>query len=201
MKKWEKANAEHHLVAILTLPSAIKPNASDFALTIDAVMLLHHNQFDHAVVASDDADFTQLAVHIREHGKGIHGFGGKNATESLKSAFDSFIVLGVVAKPKVAPAAKPKLPPPVKQPAKQIATKKTAAPAPPPSKQAKNFSIKVILDTFEKKSVDGRLSLSALGKALHEVDATIPSFKGKLKKMVVDAGLQVDDKLIVSKKA
>ena len=70
LKKWEKAITEHHLMPMLTPPSASKENASDFALTIDAVSLLHRGLYDHAVVATSDADFTQLAIHIREHGKG-----------------------------------------------------------------------------------------------------------------------------------
>jgi hypothetical protein len=94
LKKWEKALAQHHIVPMLTPPSAAKENASDFALTIDAVSLLHRDMFDHAIIASSDADFTQLAMHIREHGKGVHGMGEAKATERLRDAFDEFITVG-----------------------------------------------------------------------------------------------------------
>ena len=93
LKKWEAAMAEHHIVPMHTPPGASKKNASDFALTIDAVSLLHRNMFDHAVIASSDADFTQLATHIREHGKGIDGIGGSKATKPLQKAFSHYTVL------------------------------------------------------------------------------------------------------------
>ncbi len=106
LKKWEKAMAEHHIMPMQTPPGASKENASDFALTIDVVSLLHRNMFDHAVIASSDADFMQLATHIREQGKCIDGLGEGKATKSLQSAFDRFTIVPVT-QPKRAPAPKP----------------------------------------------------------------------------------------------
>jgi hypothetical protein len=100
LKKWEKAIAEHHLVPILMPPSANKQNASDFALTIDVVSLLHRDKFDHAVIASSDADFTLLAIHIREHGKGVDGIGEAKATRKFQTAFDNFTEVGARQSPK-----------------------------------------------------------------------------------------------------
>ena len=105
LKKWEKAMAEHHIMPMLTPPSASKENASDFALTIDAVSLLHRGMFDHAVIASSDADFTQLAMHIREYGKGIDGVGESKATKPLRLAFDEYTVVAAESA-KRAPAKK-----------------------------------------------------------------------------------------------
>ncbi|MGQ0484185.1 MAG: NYN domain-containing protein [Hyphomicrobiales bacterium] len=108
IKKWHKAMADNHIMPMLTPPSAGKENASDFALTIDAVSLLHRNMFDHAVIASSDADFIQLAMHIRECGKSVDGIGESKATKPLQRAFHEYHV--VTAEPaKKAPAAK-KLP-------------------------------------------------------------------------------------------
>jgi hypothetical protein len=109
LRKWEKAMAEHHLMPMLTPPGASKENASDFALTIDAVSLLHRGLFDHAVIASSDADFTQLATHIRESGKGIDGMGENKAPKSLQSAFGNFIIVPT-APAKKAPAILAKKP-------------------------------------------------------------------------------------------
>lgn len=106
LKKWEKAMAAHHIEPALTPPSANKQNASDFALTIDAVSFLHCDMFDHAVIASSDADFTQLAMHIRKHGKGVDGIGEAKAPAWLQLAFDHFTIVGdKTAKP--APVRKP----------------------------------------------------------------------------------------------
>ena len=97
LKKWDKAMKDHHIMPMQTPPGASKENASDFALTIDAVSLLHRGLFDHAVIASSDADFTQLAIHIREHGKGIDGLGESKSKESLRSAFDTFSIVPAAA--------------------------------------------------------------------------------------------------------
>jgi hypothetical protein len=106
LKKWDKAMKDHHIIPMQTPPGANKENASDFALTIDAVSLLHRGLFDHAVIASSDADFMQLAIHIREQGKGIDGLGESKATKPLQSAFDRFTIIPA-ALPKRAPAPKP----------------------------------------------------------------------------------------------
>ncbi len=125
LKKWEKAMAENHIVPMQTPPSADKENASDFALTIDAVSLLHRGMFDHAVIASSDADFIQLAMHIREFGKGVDGVGEQKATRILRAAFDAFVVIGVPkAKPIV--TAKPK---PSQSKASPAARKSASTPA------------------------------------------------------------------------
>ena len=112
LRKWEKAMAEHHLIPMLTPPGASKENASDFALTIDAVSLLHRGLFDHAVIASSDADFTQLATHIRESGKGIDGMGESKAPKSLQSAFGEFTIVPTAPARKAphAPVKKPAAP-------------------------------------------------------------------------------------------
>lgn len=105
LKKWEKAMTEHHILPMQTPPSASKQNASDFAMTIDAVAMLHQNMFDHAVIASSDADFTQLAIHVRENGKAISGIGEEKATRALQSAFDDFTVVPTA---RTAPVREPK---------------------------------------------------------------------------------------------
>ena len=110
LKKWEKAMAEHHIMPMQTPPGASKENASDFALTIDVVSLLHRGLFDHAVIASSDADFMQLATHIREQGKGIDGLGEGKAPKLLQSAFDHFTIVPAVPLKK-APAPKASLAP------------------------------------------------------------------------------------------
>lgn len=119
LKKWDKAMKDHHIMPMQTPPGASKENASDFALTIDAVSLLHRGLFDHAVIASSDADFMQLAIHIREQGKGIDGLGESKATKPLQSAFDRFTIIPAAA-PKRTPAAKPS---PASAPARKLAAR------------------------------------------------------------------------------
>ncbi|MFT3986635.1 NYN domain-containing protein [Aestuariivirga sp.] len=89
LKDWESAIKAHHMVPMQT-PQHLKENASDFALTIDAVALLHGDRFDHAVIASSDADFSLLAIHLRQHGKAITGVGENKTDQSFRNSFDDF---------------------------------------------------------------------------------------------------------------
>lgn len=139
LKKWDKAMKDHHIVPMQTPPGASKENASDFALTIDVVSLLHRGLFDHAVIASSDADFMQLAIHIREHGKGIDGLGESKATKPLQSAFDTFTII---------PAAAPKRAPvPKSSPAPAPARKLAARPA---------IDTEMLMDIYRKLSANGK---------------------------------------------
>jgi len=156
IKKWQKAIAEHHIVPMLTPPSASKENASDFALAIDAVALLHRGMFDHAVIASSDADFIQLAMHIRENGKGVDGIGESKATKPLQRAFDEYHVVAV-------------------EPAKKAPARK---PAPAPVRKAAalaEIDISRLVELFRGVSKDGMTAdKQALGRVLA---ADIPHYK------------------------
>ena len=158
LKKWDKAMKDHHIVPMQTPPGASKENASDFALTIDAVSLLHRGLFDHAVIASSDADFMQLAIHIREHGKGIDGLGESKATKPLQSAFDKFTIIPAAA-PKRAPAPKPSpVPAPVRKPA--------ARPA---------IDTEMLMDIYRKLSANGRAVTPRVFGT--ELSAKLPDYK------------------------
>ena len=139
LKKWDKAMKDHHIVPMQTPPGASKENASDFALTIDVVSLLHRGLFDHAVIASSDADFMQLAIHIREQGKGIDGLGESKATKPLQSAFDKFTLI---------PAAAPK---------KVSVVKTSPAPAPARKLAARPaIDTAMLMEIYRKLSADGK---------------------------------------------
>jgi hypothetical protein len=137
LKKWDKAMKDHHIVPMQTPPGAAKENASDFALTIDAVSLLHRGLYDHAVIASSDADFLQLAIHIREHGKGIDGLGESKATKPLQSAFDKFTIIPATTSKK----------PPAPRPAPAPARKSAAAPV---------ADTAMLMEVYRKLSANGK---------------------------------------------
>jgi hypothetical protein len=58
-------------------------NASDIALVIDAMDLLHSGRFDGFCLVSSDSDFTRLASRLREQGADV--FGGMLVTPYLIS--------------------------------------------------------------------------------------------------------------------
>ena len=98
---WTKSNLKAWDEEIKRL--AIKPvqqtdyvkgkNASDLALTIDAMDLLHTDKYDAFVIVSSDSDFTPLAIRLRESGKYIIGVGEEKTPESFITSCDNFIYL------------------------------------------------------------------------------------------------------------
>ena len=59
-------------------------NASDIAMVIDAMDLLHGGRLDGFCLVSSDSDFTRLASRLREQGADVYGFGEQKTPESLR---------------------------------------------------------------------------------------------------------------------
>ncbi len=67
-------------------------NASDIALVIDAMDLLHSGRFDGFCLVSSDSDFTRLASRLREEGADVYGFGAQKTPESFRQACRRFVL-------------------------------------------------------------------------------------------------------------
>ena len=77
-------------------------NATDSALIIDAMDLLHGGRVDGFCLVSSDSDFTRLATRVREAGLAVYGFGEQKTPRSFVAACDKFIYTEILR----APAAK-----------------------------------------------------------------------------------------------
>lgn len=66
-------------------------NASDIALVIDAMDILHSGRFDGFVLISSDSDFTRLASRIREQGLDVFGMGMRKTPAAFVKACKRFI--------------------------------------------------------------------------------------------------------------
>ena len=66
-------------------------NASDIALVIDAMDILHSGRFDGFVPISSDSDFTRLASRIREQGLDVYGMGMRKTPAAFVMACKRFI--------------------------------------------------------------------------------------------------------------
>jgi len=73
--------------------NTINKNASDIALVIDAMDILHSGNFDGFVLISSDSDFTRLASRIREQGLDVYGMGERKTPASFIAACKRFIFL------------------------------------------------------------------------------------------------------------
>ena len=90
LSSWEpvlKAQAIHPMHQIDFVKNK---NATDIAVVIDAMDLLHSGIYDGFAIVSSDSDFTPLAIRLKESGVKVIGCGGKNTPESLIQACDDF---------------------------------------------------------------------------------------------------------------
>jgi uncharacterized LabA/DUF88 family protein len=83
-------------------------NATDSALIIDAMDILHSDAVDGFCLVSSDSDFTRLATRIREAGLAVYGFGEKKTPKPFVAACDKFVYTEILRpQPAGAPAAAP----------------------------------------------------------------------------------------------
>ena len=87
---WESKIKRFAISAIQQFDFATGKNASDMALTIDAMELLHTEKYDCFVLVSSDSDFTSLAIKLHESGVYVVGYGNKSTVESFRNACDEF---------------------------------------------------------------------------------------------------------------
>ncbi len=90
LKGWTDVLASYAIVPYQSFANTAGKNASDIALIIDAMDLLHTGRFDAFCLVSSDGDFTRLAARIREQGVDVYGFGAAKAPESLRKACKQF---------------------------------------------------------------------------------------------------------------
>ncbi len=74
-------------------------NATDSALIIDAMDLLHGGTVDGFCLVSSDSDFTRLATRIREAGLAVYGFGEKKTPRPFVAACDKFVYTEILRPP------------------------------------------------------------------------------------------------------
>ncbi len=71
-------------------------NATDSALIIDAMDILHQGGLNGFCLVSSDSDFTRLATRIREAGLAVYGFGEKKTPQAFIAACDKFIYVEIL---------------------------------------------------------------------------------------------------------
>ena len=90
-KSWADILSKHAIMPHQQFAYTTGKNASDIALVIDAMDLLHSGRFDGFCLVSSDSDFTALAARIREQGTDVYGFGEQKTPESFRQACRRFI--------------------------------------------------------------------------------------------------------------
>ncbi len=107
LQGWKKLLHEHALQPIQQFAYVPGKNATDTALIIDAMDLLHGGQAQVFCLVSSDSDYTRLAMRLRESGKTVVGMGRAQTPKSLIKACDRFIALDTLAQQKAKPTREP----------------------------------------------------------------------------------------------
>jgi hypothetical protein len=92
-KGWKDAVWRHAIIARQQFPNVPNKNASDIALVIEAMDLMHTGRLDGFCLVSSDSDYTGLATRLREQGLKVFGFGGRGAAASFRLGCHQFIEL------------------------------------------------------------------------------------------------------------
>lgn len=90
VKPWEEKVKRYAIGTIQQFDFVSGKNASDMALTIDAMEMLHTGDYDCFVIVSSDSDFTALAIKLHESGIFVIGYGNRLTVESFRNACDEF---------------------------------------------------------------------------------------------------------------
>jgi uncharacterized LabA/DUF88 family protein len=102
---WKPALLEHAIQPIQQYSYTTGKNATDSAMIIDAMDVLHSEKVDGFCLVSSDSDFTRLATRLRESGMLVIGIGEKKTPRPFIVACDKFIYIEILSAI-VAPAKK-----------------------------------------------------------------------------------------------
>lgn len=93
LKNWENELKRLAIKAEQQFDYVSGKNATDIALVIDAINLLHKGMYDAFVIVASDSDYTPLAINLHESGVYVIGVGEKKTPESFRNSCDEFIFL------------------------------------------------------------------------------------------------------------
>jgi hypothetical protein len=154
LKSWSEVLSTHAIMPHQNFANTVGKNASDIALVIDAMDLLHSGRFGGFCLVSSDSDFTRLAARIREQGVDVYGFGEQKTPESFRQACKRFIYTE-------------NLVPVVPQPEKSAVEPKPGKPTETLKKQPPTAAIPFIKAALvQLEDIDGWYHLAAAGGRL-----------------------------------
>ena len=91
LANWNKITHRFGLQPVQQFDLTKGKNATDMAMTIDAIDLLYRGKVDGFGIMSSDSDFTPLVTRLRQDGLLVYGFGSAKAPEAFKTACTRYI--------------------------------------------------------------------------------------------------------------
>jgi hypothetical protein len=182
MNSWKEVLNFHAVQPIQQFRYTIGKNATDSAMIIDAMDLLHSGVVDGFCLVSSDSDYTRLATRIRESGVFVMGIGEKKTPKPFVNACDVFVYTSnLVTEHKATRTIAPRQ----NQRRKKVTTTATSAtpvapvnvpvtvinPAPIPEQDVENDPMPIIRQAYEiAQQEDGWARLDHMGNALYQLD-------------------------------
>ena len=90
---WKSVLLENAITPIQQYGYTTGKNATDSAMIIDAMDILHSNKVDGFYIISSDSDFTRLATRLRESSKYVIGMGERKTPRPFIVSCDKFIYI------------------------------------------------------------------------------------------------------------
>lgn len=90
---WQSRLLEFALRPMQQFDYSKRKNATDMAMTVDAMELLYTERPDAFGIVSSDADFTPLVMHLRAKGAAVYGFGAQQTPLPFVNACSRFLYL------------------------------------------------------------------------------------------------------------
>jgi len=179
MNSWKDVLNFHAVQPVQQFRYTVGKNATDSAMIIDAMDLLHSDVVDGFCLVSSDSDYTRLATRIRESGVFVMGIGEKKTPKPFVNACDVFVYTSnLVAEHKISrpPAQKQtrrSKKPLTPSPATSTSTSAVVAPAAIPILESENENdpMPLIRQAYEiAQQEDGWARLDHMGNALYQLD-------------------------------
>ena len=159
MNSWKDVLNYHAFQPIQQFRYTVGKNATDSAMIIDAMDILHSRVVEGFCLVSSDSDYTRLATRIRETGIFVMGIGEKKTPKAFVNACDVFVFTENLAVEKKAAQQK-----------KQTHTKKIGK----KDEKEELDPMPILSQAFEMSvGQDGWSPLASMGQALYQLD---PSF-------------------------
>ncbi len=174
MKAWSKEAEANGLVERYVAVRTTGKNAVDMAIAIDAMELASEGRLDGFVLATSDADFTELALRLREREFFILGVGENKAPPAFVNACSAFVRLGATKAPVAKQEAQPQIKAAAKSEPEPEAPKTVAKKAAPASPQVDSQTAMLVRAILGGLVTDEWMPLSQIGEELRK-----RNYKGK----------------------
>ncbi len=159
MNSWKETLNYHAFQPIQQFRYTIGKNATDSAMIIDAMDILHSGVVDGFCLVSSDSDYTRLATRIRETGIFVMGIGEKKTPKPFVNACDVFVYTENLITEKKATQQK------------QMQTKKGAKAKGIKEEKEELDPMPILTQAFEMAvQQDGWAPLAGMGNALYQLD-------------------------------